>query len=343
VLAGLHVQFSPEERDRMQADIPANPLAYDYYLRSVAYPLSLEGDRLAVEMAKKSVQLDSTYSPAFSELGFRTHQIAEYEVGSTDKLQRAEEAYLKALSLDENQLRALGSLPTIYTETGRTEEAVDLLRRALKINPNNAGAHFGLSYVYRYGGMLRESLSEGEAAIGLDPKNRRFRSIAVTYVYLGEHERALQQLEIDAGSPWSLSWQGYVYLRTGQRQRAMESLDRTLAMEPTSVVGKWALAIRSSIQGNRQEGLEALRQWEHTGIVDGEQLYYLAIGYGLLGDRAACIRALNRAVDAGFFNYPFMVTDSFLDSIRSETECQRVLAKAKTKHEAFKKRFFDMP
>jgi hypothetical protein len=60
----------------------------------------------------------------------------------------------------------------------------------------------------------------------------------------------------------------------------------------------------------------------------------------LLGDKEGCARTLQRAVDGGFFNYPFMLTDSFLDSMRGDPEFQRILKLAKAKHEAFKKRLF---
>jgi hypothetical protein len=45
-------------------------------------------------------------------------------------------------------------------------------------------------------------------------------------------------------------------------------------------------------------------------------------------------------VDGGFFNYPFLLRDPFLDPVRNDRTFQRILAQARTKHEAFKGRFF---
>ena len=61
--------------------------------------------------------------------------------------------------------------------------------------------------------------------------------------------------------------------------------------------------------------------------------------YGLLGDKTGCVRVLKNAVEGGFFNYPFMLRDPFLDPVRDFSEFQRVLTQAKEKHEAFKKKF----
>lgn len=69
-------------------------------------------------------------------------------------------------------------------------------------------------------------------------------------------------------------------------------------------------------------------------------MYEIASQYGLLGDKTSCARVLQKAVEGGFFNYPFMLRDSFLGPVRGDPEFQRVLALAKEKHVAFKKKFF---
>jgi serine/threonine protein kinase len=50
VISGLNAQFMQDEQRRIQTDVPQNPLAYEYYLRSISYPYSNEGDQLAIEM-----------------------------------------------------------------------------------------------------------------------------------------------------------------------------------------------------------------------------------------------------------------------------------------------------
>ncbi len=340
VIDGLKTQFLQDERKRIQTDIPQNPLAYEYYLRSISYPFSNEGDQLAIEMLKKTIELDPNYAPAYDQLGDRIHRLAQFGLLDPEENKRAENSYLKALSLNEELLSALGNLAMLYAETARIEKAVEITRQMLEINPNNATAHFSLGYIYRYAGMLNESVQEMEKAVTLDPKNPEFRSIVITYQYVGEYEKAFETSRIYKESAFTLGEQGVTFFRQGKQKQAVEYFDRVIAMEPDGLMALWVTGMKAFIEGNIEAGLDAARKFEQANITDVEAWYSFAGNYGLLGDKEGCIRTLQRAVDGGFFNYPVMLTDSFLDSVRDDPEFQRILEMAKAKHEAFKKRFF---
>jgi serine/threonine protein kinase/Tfp pilus assembly protein PilF len=340
VTRGLRIHFSEDERDRMRKDVPQNPLAYEFYLRSISYPLSIEGHSLAIEVLKQSIQLDSNYAPAFCELGYRTDLLGQSALGAAEEYNKSEQFYLKALSLNSQLLSALTNLSGHYTDVGRNEKAMDLARQALKINPNNAWTHFILSYIYRYAGMLNESEQEVEKALTFHPNNPRFRSVGLTYLYLGKYKKALEAFDLDKGSVFALRGKGTTFLREGQRSLAIDCFNRILELEPEGQSGLNVAGIKAYLEGNNEEGLRTTHRWEQEATYDAETLYGIAINYSLLGDKAGCVRVLRKAVDGGFFNYPFMLRDPFLDPVRDDLEFQRVLAMAKTKHEAFRKRFF---
>jgi serine/threonine protein kinase/tetratricopeptide (TPR) repeat protein len=340
VIDGLKIQFLQDERRRIQTDVPQNPLAYEYYLRSISYPFSNEGDQLAIEMLKKSIELDSNFAPAYDQLGDRIHRLAQWGLHDPEETKRAENYYLKALSLNGESLSALGNLAMLYVETARIEKAVEITRQMLEINPNNASAHFSLGYIYRYAGMLNESVLEMEKAVTLDPKNPEFRSIVLTYQRVGEYEKALETSKIYKESVYTLGMQGHTLFLQGKQKQAVEYFDRVIAMEPDGLMALSATGVKAFIEGNIDKGLDAARKFEQYNIADAEAWFFIAGLYGLLGDKEGCIRTLQRAVDGGYFNYPFMLTDSFLDSARDDPEFQRILEIAKAKHEAFKKRFF---
>jgi len=128
--------------------------------------------------------------------------------------------------------------------------------------------------------------------------------------------------------------------RQGKQELAVEYFDRVIDMEPDGLMALVVIGVKASIEGNIEKGLTAARKFEQYNILDAEAWCFFASNYALLGDRDGCIRCLRRAVNGGFFNYPFMLTDSFLDPVRDDPEFQKILEKAKEKHLAFRKRFF---
>lgn len=335
VMDRLEVTFSQEERARILAEEPGDPLAYEYYLRGLSYPLTAEGNALAVAMLERAVAMDSTYAPAFAELGYRLHSLANFDATERDRLAQAEVTFLRALSLNDESLYALSHLASLYTDTGRTGEAVELLRRALRINPNSASARFYLGYVYRFAGCLDQAVAEQERALALDPGNPRFRSIGVTYVYQGDLDEAYAAFDLDPGGAFGHSWKGQVQMRMGQRELALKHLDQAIDLEPESILGLWAEAHKAHLTGDRERGLRAIRELSQSGIFDAEQQYHASNLYGLYGEAGDAARGLSAAVEGGFFPYAFMQRDAFLDPVRDDPAVQRVLDQARTRHEAF--------
>ncbi len=340
VVTGLQVQFTDSELMRIGKDSPRNSLAYEHYMRAVSYPLSNAGDQLAIEMLDKSVALDSNYAPAYYQLGIRTQRITQFGMRDSDDVNLAEEYYLKALSINSELIGVIGDLATLYTEIGRTDEAIKLGRQMLEINSNNATAHFSLSYTYRYAGMIEESYSEMKKALALDAKNPRFRRLGLTGLYVGDIEQAYANYDLDPGSAYALTGQGRDLFRQGKMKEALEHFDRVIAMEPEVLWILVTTVLKSCILNEPEKGLQALKLLEQANPPDGEALYLYAGYAALLGDKERSLRLLEKAVNLGYFNYPFMLKDSFMKSIRGEDGFQELLLEAQAKHEAFKEKFF---
>ena len=340
VIEGMNVQFTQKELSRISKDIPANPLAYEYFLKSISYEHNNEGDQLAIEMINKSIELDANYAPAYNQLGRRLHRYAQFGLLNPEETNRSENAFLKALELNAELIPALASLSSLYTETNRIIEAVELTKQILEINPNSAEAHFSLGYIYRYAGMNDEAIEQMEKAISLDPKNQGFRSINITYLFAGKYENAFNAGSLFEESAFILQIKGQALFRQGKHEKALEYLNDAIKLEPGKLAALTSIGVKAFIEGNLEEGIKAAQKFEEYNIADAEAWYFIAGNYGLLGDIEGCLRCLKRAVDGGFFNYPLMSTDFYLNSARDDPEFQTILAKAKKKHQAFKERFF---
>lgn len=340
VIDGMNVQFTHKELNRIGKDIPKDPLAYEYYLRSISFEHTTEGDRLAVALLEKSIELDSTFAPAYNHLGDRLRKLAIYGLLGPEASIRSESAFLKALSLNSEHIGALGNLALTYAETDRIIEAVELTKQILEVRQNSAEAHFSLGYIYRYAGMNDQAILEMKKAITLDPKDQGFRSINLTYLFAGKYEDAIEAGRLFNQSSYIFMIEGLALSKLGKNMEAVECFDRVINLDPDSRQAIVTRGVKAYIEGNIQEALSHAAQYEQFDFTDAEAWYFISFLYGMLGDSEGCVRCLTRAVDGGFFNYPLMSTDSYLDPVREDPEFQKVLQTAKEKHLAFNERFF---
>jgi len=94
------------------------------------------------------------------------------------------------------------------------------------------------------------------------------------------------------------------------------------------------------VTSNKDLVRDRLPKGENPGPVDAET-YYLTIArrFGFIGNAGECARCLRKAVEGGFFCYPYMARDPDLDPVRSDPRVQEALALAKARHEEFKKKW----
>jgi tetratricopeptide (TPR) repeat protein len=205
---------------------PKNEEAYDLYLRSVALPHDPQPNKEAIAMLERAVGLDPSYAPAWGTLGVRYHYDAAYSNGGEAIAQRGNAALERALALDPNFIVAAGWLIDNRVERGELTKAYKDAKALVERHPENAAAHFTLAYVLRYGGAMEESAHECDAALALDPGNFTFRSCAFTFDQLGNYTRAMDFLQLDAGSVWASNNIMREYIRDGKLAQAKEFAEK---------------------------------------------------------------------------------------------------------------------
>jgi len=188
--------------------------------------------------------------------------------------------------------------------------------------------------------MNDDANREMEKAIALDSRNQVFRTIIITYLFAGEYEKAIEAGRLFEESAFIFEMQGLAHHKLGKNTEAVECLNRVINLDPNAGETIFTRSAKAFIEGNPEEALSYAIQFEQFQIADAEAWYFKSFLYGMQGDKEGCIRCLRKAVDSGFFNYPLMSTDSYLDPAREDPEFQKVLQKAKEKHLAFKERFF---
>ena len=163
-------------------------------------------------MLERAVAIDPNYAPAWEALGLRYYIDSQYGDGGEPMFKRSNSAYERALALDPNLPFAASQLITNRTERGELINSYPEAAALVKRHPESASAHFALAYVLRYVGLLKESASECNTALALDPGNNSLRSCAWIFVYLDQLERAMEFVQLDRGTEWAARIMPFIFL-----------------------------------------------------------------------------------------------------------------------------------
>jgi tetratricopeptide (TPR) repeat protein len=133
-----------------------------------------------------------------------------YGSQSAGDLVRAEQMYRQALDLDPNSVHGLHVLGVLCGETGRPEEAIDRLRRALSIGGEHAEAHASLGRAYAQLGQLQQAVDHLRRSTEMNPRNAEvFNDLGTAQRWLerprdavASYEAALK-LDPDSAEFWS--------------------------------------------------------------------------------------------------------------------------------------------
>jgi serine/threonine protein kinase len=317
---------------------PKNEEAYDLYLRSIALPHDPQPNKDAIAMLERAVGLDPTYAPAWDALGLRYHYDSAYSNGGDAAFQRSKAAFERAMALDPNFIDPVGQLTGAQVERGELVRAYQDARALVARHPENAGAHAALSYVLRYGGAIEESAHECDTALSLDPGNYTFRSCAFTFDQLGNHPRAVDFLQLDAGSLWSSANLMREYIEDGKLTQAREiaqkfsgeSTPASAAAIPRSALDV-AMMVACMDNPSSANAVNLARRWtaQILNDPDPEVSYVIAPELLFCGEKDLAVQLLKNSIAGHYCAYTGLQNDPVWAKMRGTPEFSEILSDAK--------------
>lgn len=294
-------ELSSEEAGTLLGRQEVDPQAYRLYLRGRQYIVgTYEEMGRAVEYLQKAIEREPNY--ALAHAGLAEAYVLQGYLLARDREEAARLARplaLRALELDP-------SLSEAHTVTGMIayyfdwdwETAERELRRAVDLNPGNAGAYEEYSNFLMSVGREREAIETARLGAEFDPLSvLPVHQLGIAYMVAGEYERAAEQFlraqELRPGWVWghikrgkalshlgrcaealeeaargeeilageglfSWSWLGFIYARCGEEERAREALDRLAGLEAERHVDPTALAVIHAALGDEEKVAELL-------------------------------------------------------------------------------------
>jgi len=189
---------------------------------------------------KKAIEADPEFTRAYTRLAKLYGLLAFY----ANML--PEEAYSSSLSLATKALE----LDSLFAEAFVIKGIVDLCynfdyinaeknyKRALELEPNNLEAYASLAELMLYKGNFHEAIEVDQQAMAIDPLYPVRDGLYGVHLYFaGYKDSAIVHLsKLTERYPVCNFYLGIIYLREGEYEKAVESLQRTLSdFSPISI------------------------------------------------------------------------------------------------------------
>jgi tetratricopeptide (TPR) repeat protein len=268
-LAGLYIQAGKvrdavtEIEDRLKKDpkaIDARRVLARLYARLIGdqqtNKINEEMLKRALEQYQKIVELDPKDVDSWLLLG-RLYRVSQDSVES-------EKAFKKALELEPDSQEAMTELAMVYSTIGDNQRAIQLLKQVADRNPNRrtlttlAGAYEDLRDFAGAVQVLRRALE-------LEPDNLDVkRGLAQDLLYAGKLDDAIQvYAEVAQDDPkdaQSLLRTSQIYRQKHDYAKAREALDRALKADPDDLDVRYSQVTLLDEEGKHAEALSAMKQ-----------------------------------------------------------------------------------
>jgi eukaryotic-like serine/threonine-protein kinase len=323
IVTSLSLPLTAREKQMLQRDVPSGAKAYEYFLRGNQLSFDSKQWEVARDLYQRCVEEDPHYAPAWARLGRIAHVMAKYlDTGTKEGLDRAEAAFRRALELNPDLPIAHKLFAQLEVDLGRARDAmIRLAGRAQTADPELLA---GLVSTCRYCGLLDESVAAHTRAIALDPRMRT--SVSHTWFLQGDYARVAAIPVVE--QPYIV---GLSLAAQGRRDEALPVL-REMEQTTKTRLRDFIVAARNLLEGKPAESVAAVNRVVASDFRDPEGLFYLSRHLAHLNETAAALELLERVVAGGFFCYPAIARDPWLDSLRKKPAFTKLLRQAESRH-----------
>jgi len=298
IAQALNLHLTPQEQKAVQQRYTQSPQAYEAFLVGRALLLTETSEKL--ERARKNFEqalaFDPNYAPALAGL---SHVEALY-------------------------YRDLDSNPA------RIQRAEDFARRALAVDPQLAEAHVALGQTYGMRYDYSRAVDELREAVRLEPQNPLgwdLLSWALAYEQppdaLEAEKASREAIRLEPSSPATRYHLGRALLFQGRYQEAADAFQRAGELGDSTYMdlgmGQLSLAQGNFDQAVTYMSKEAGRK--ETAI----NLYWLSAAYSAKGDKDKAITSIQGSFKLGFRDFSAIDNSPYFANLRADPRYQQLV------------------
>ena len=306
--------------------------AHNLYLQAQFYRSrgTLSGMNRAEVLYTQAIERDPTFAEAYVGLAMLYYSAGtDGRLPVADTYPKAKQAVARALELNpllSSVYAARGFIEAHYDWNWSAAERD--FRRAIEMNPADPESHHTYSHLLLAMGRYDESLVQSRRAIDLDPLNAGMRShLALHFDFAGDLPAAIDAteaaLEIDPADAGAVNFALYAHESLGQFDHAIDARAK-LGASAASIT-----ALRRGLAAQGAQGYwRALRDGELAKSKQGKpSSCTLARAYARLGERREALEWLEQAFRDRDGWLIYLNSDANFDGIRGDPRFEAFVAR----------------
>ena len=295
----LRLRLVRPKQARPSRQSTANVAAYDLYLRGLAASSHPEGPQVeeGARCFESATKLDPAFAEAYGAWANLYVTIAGDSAPMSTVMPRARELAAKALALDPDSSDAHLAMGNIAFQSDLDwERAETEFKRALELNPNNIRVLQFYSLLLLALGRYEEAKELTRQSIRLDPAGRHRSMMAWLELLSGNVDAALDYAERerdnDPSDVQNHNFVGFFSLAVGRREEARAEADAPLTGADEE--GRFDHALLNALVGRPAEAWEVIRTTERGEWPGYNSGTHLAMLYAALGEKAKALDLLEK-------------------------------------------------
>lgn len=293
---------------------------------------SQEGFEAALKCFEQAAQEDKQSALVWAGLAEAHALMATYGIAEPKKaMPAAKEAAEIAIGLDASLAEPLTCLAFVQGYDWKWQEAGELYRKAIDLNPSYSTAHhwYATDYLVKLG-FVEEAIVEVDTAIALDPLSSiKLEGRAYLSMIAGDVEDARRRFEelLEHDRWFYMAWSslGRLYTTTGEYKKAIQMYEmaRSIAGDFPKILG--GLGQTLGMAGRREEAralLHLLQTTSQTRYVGNATFALIHLG---LGETDLALERLGRMVEAHEISAAGLNVHPAWDALRADPRFHALL------------------
>jgi len=243
---------------------------------------------------------------------------------------KARVAALRALEIDPNLAEGHEVLATVLQNydwdwAGAEKE----YKRALDLNPNYAIAHYHYSYHLSLLGRFEEAIREATEALSRDPMSGIMNSgLAFVLLHARQFDWCVEQsftaIEVDPSMTLSYLTLGTAYEQKGMYAEAIAAYEKGIALGGAVALSKAFIGHVYAKTGEREKAWDTLRQLQELSKTSYVPSFNSYIVYDGLGEKKLAIESLQKACETRDTHLIFIKVWPQFDRFRDDPRFQEI-------------------